>query len=106
MTDERFYPQIDVAGTPREMGLAHGQQLRSRIHATVDAMRARVGTEPYDASWHDVQPTLAYCREHAPDLIEEMEGIAEGAEIDFRDAFNINAHLDLLVWKRHLKRVK
>lgn len=100
MTGESFYPQIDVAGTPREMGLSHGRQLRDRIRATVDAIRSRVGVEPYDASWHDFQKTLAYCREQAPDLVEEMEGISEGAEIDFRDIFNINADLDLLVWKR------
>jgi len=97
---EGFYPLIDVAGTPKEMGFAHGRQLRTRIHATVDAMRARVGSEPYEASWRDFQATLAYCRTHVPDLVEEMEGIAEGAAVDFREVFNINAHLDLLVWKR------
>lgn len=100
MNDERFYPQIDIAGTPGEMGLAHGRQLRDRIHATAEAMRARVGAEACEASWEDFRGTLAYCRAHAPDLVEEMEGIAEGAGIGFRDVFHINAHLDLLVWKR------
>lgn len=100
MTSERFYPQIDVAGTPREIGLVHGRQLRDRIHTTVESTRSRVGVEPYDASWRDFQETLVYCRGHAPDLVEEMKGIAEGAEVDFRDVFNINAHLDLMVWKR------
>ena len=102
MTDEHFYPFIDVAGAPREMGVTHGRGLRDRIHATVKAMRAHVGPEPYDASWSDFQTTLAYCRERAPDLVEEMEGIAEGAEIELRDAFNISAHLDLLRWKAHV----
>ncbi|MSS71124.1 MAG: hypothetical protein EXS64_06520 [Candidatus Latescibacteria bacterium] len=100
MNDERFYPQIDIAGTPREMGLAHGRQLRDRIHATGKAMREKVGVAPYEAGWRAFQETLAYCRTHAPDLVEEMEGIAEGAGIGFRDVFNINAHLDLMVWKR------
>jgi isopenicillin-N N-acyltransferase-like protein len=100
MPGERFYPQIDVAGTPREMGLSHGRQLRDRIRSTVDVIRSRVGVEPYDASWRDFQETLAYCRERAPDLIEEMEGIAEGAGIEFRHVFNLNADLDILAWKR------
>jgi len=82
------------------MGLAHGRQLRDHIHTTVEAMRGRIDAEPYEASWGDFQATLAYCREHAPDLVEEMEGIAQGAGVDFRDVFNINAHLDLFVWKR------
>ena len=102
MSDERFYPLIDIAGTPREMGLSHGTQLRERIHRTVAAMREQIGNEPYEASWHDFQATVAYCREHAPDLVEEMEGIAEGAEIEFRDVFNISAHLDLSNWKRNV----
>jgi len=98
--DERFYPLIDIAGAPREMGRSHGSQLRERIHRTVAAMREQIGDEPYDASWSDFQATVAYCREHAPELVEEMEGIADGAEIEFRDAFNISAHLDLSNWKR------
>jgi len=100
MLDERFYPLIEIAGTPGEMGLAHGIQLRERIRRTVAAMREQIGHEPYEASWDDFQDTLAYCRQNAPDLTAEMEGIAEGAEIEFRDAFNINAHLDLSNWKR------
>jgi isopenicillin-N N-acyltransferase-like protein len=100
VNEERFYPQIDIAGAPGEMGLSHGRQLRDRIHATAKAMRERVGAEPYEAGWRAFQETLTYCRTHAPDLVAEMEGIAEGAGIGFRDVFNINAHLDLMVWKR------
>ena len=102
MPNERCYPLIDVAGTPREMGLSHGTQLRERIHRTVAAMREQIGDEPYDASWGDFQATVVYGREHAPDLVEEMAGVAEGAEIEFRDAFNISAHLDLSNWKRNV----
>ena len=100
MSQQSFYPQIDVAGTPGEMGLSHGRQLRERIRTTVDAMRGRVEEAPYEASRDAFQETLAYCRDHAPDLVEEMEGIAEGAGVDFHDVYNINAHLDLMVWKR------
>ena len=101
--DERFYPQIDVAGTPGDMGMAHGRQLQSRIELAIAGMRARIGEGAYEASWGDFQTTLAYCREQAPELVEEMEGIARGAGVEFRDVFNINAHLDLQVWKRLVK---
>ena len=100
MPEECSYPLIDIGGTPGEMGRSHGTQLRERIRRTVAAMRGQIGREPYDASWADFQATVAYCRQHAPDLIVEVEGIAAGAGIDFRDAFNISAHLDLSNWKR------
>lgn len=100
VSEEGSYPQIDVAGTPGEMGRAHGRQLSARIRHTAAAMRARLGSEPYDAGWAAFQDTLTHCRRHAPELVEEMEGIAEGTEVPFQDVFNINAHQDLFVWKR------
>ncbi len=99
MSDESFYPIIDVAGTPSDMGAQHGRQLRERIHATASAMREQVGREPYEACWDDFQETVEYCWATAPELMEEMEGIAEGAKISFRDVFRINAHLDLTNWR-------
>jgi isopenicillin-N N-acyltransferase like protein len=93
-------PLVDVSGSPREMGLQHGRQLRARIHHTVEGLRERLGPEPYDASWEDAQKTLTYCRDAAPELVAEMEAIAEGAQIDLRHIFNINAHLDLFNWRR------
>jgi isopenicillin-N N-acyltransferase-like protein len=94
------YPMIDIAGTPREMGISHGRQLADRIRRTSQAMRDRIGKDPYETSWQDFEHTVDHCREVAPRLIEEMEGIAQGAGISFRDVFLINAHLDLNVWKR------
>ncbi|MSP14269.1 MAG: hypothetical protein EXR62_15095 [Chloroflexi bacterium] len=95
-----FYPQIDIAGTPKEMGLAHGRQLRARVQQTAASLRSIVGSEIYDASWRDLQQTYAYCQQHAPALMEEIEGIAQGAEMDIRNVFMINAHLEVVSWKR------
>ncbi len=100
MENGDFYPVIEISGTPREMGLQHGRQLRTRIRRTVQAMRERIGPEACEASWPSFQQTMPYCRANAPELVEEMEGIAEGAEIEFRDVLNINAHLDLANWRR------
>ena len=100
--NESSYPLVDINGSPKQMGRVHGSKLRRKVHATVRAMKRHVGIEPYEACWADFRDTAAYCRENAPELVEEMEGIAEGAEIDFRDVFKINAHLDLITWKRHM----
>ena len=81
------------------MGFSHGRQLRDRIHLTAQEMRQEVGAEIYEVAWKLLQPSLSYSIEHAPYLVEEMEGIAAGAEIDFSHVYRINAHLDLAVWK-------
>ena len=100
MTSEIFYPPIDVAGAPFEMGYSHGRQLQPRIRKSIAGLRTVVGAEAYETSWDDLQHTCAYCERMAPDLVQEMRGIAEGAGVDFRDVFKINAHLELVVWKR------
>ena len=100
MGDESLYPQIDVAGTPREMGLTHGRKLHQRIRKTVAMLREVVGEEAYLAGTQELQATRRYCEQHAGDLMEEVDGIAKGAGIALDDAFCVSAHLELLAWKR------
>jgi hypothetical protein len=84
---------IDIGGTPRERGRAHGAKLRGEIVAHLDAWRAslqgpgvtRVGA--YVSALLEETDYLPAIRAHAPDLIEEVEGIAEGAGLDWRDVY-------------------
>ena len=100
---ERVYPVVDVAGDAFAMGLQHGEQLAERIRVTVATLRseAAVGDAAYDAAWPHFQPTVEYCRGACPELVTEMEGIAEGSGLPFKDIFLINAHLDVTVWASH-----
>ena len=100
---ERVYPVVDVAGDAFAMGLQHGEQLAERIRVTVATLRseAAVGDAAYDAAWPHFQPTVEYCRGACPELVREMEGIAEGSSLPFKDIFLINAHLDVTVWASH-----
>ena len=84
---------IEIAGTPWERGFAHGQQLRSEIaarfaiwqqeiqrdfHLPLDEFVARflAGTQ-YDAA----------VRKWTPELLDEVRGIAAGAEQPFARVF-------------------
>ena len=100
MGNEVFDPVITVAGEPFEMGRQHGSLLRERVQRTVAGLQEQVGQEPYRASLDGLRETLAYCRTAAPELVAEMAGIAEGAVVAFDDVFRLNAHLDLMTWKR------
>ena len=97
---ETVYPAVNIEGSPFEMGRSHGRQLHDRVRVTVAVMREAIGHDAYDAGWDAFQPTVAHCRAAVPDLVAEMEGIAEGAGLPFKDIWLINAHLDLSVWKR------
>jgi len=97
---ERFDPIIGVSGSPGQMGLEHGRQLRARIHRTAALMRERIGPQAYEASWEALRPTVEYCHAAAPEMMAEIQGICRGAEVPFSDIFRINAHLDLTNWRR------
>ncbi|NRA37838.1 MAG: hypothetical protein HRU15_06840, partial [Planctomycetes bacterium] len=90
---------ITVTGTPRQMGLALGKRLRSRIDVLVQdsleflCRKADAGYGMVDADGtvhvdrclktleHILQIGMQQMRDHAPQTWMEMESIAEGAEL-------------------------
>jgi isopenicillin-N N-acyltransferase-like protein len=85
---------LTLSGTPRERGVSHGQLLQDRIHdlneRLVRSMEAMPRAEGGLVLRFPESTLLAYARAHAPaigdyapELLAEMEGIAEGAEIPF-----------------------
>ena len=98
--EELFYPVLTLSGDAYAMGYQHGSRVSQRVRLTVQTLRDAVGGQVFDAGWHAFQPTVEYCRAEVPELVAEMEGIADGAAVPFKDIWNINAHLDLFVWNR------
>jgi isopenicillin-N N-acyltransferase-like protein len=92
-------PVITVSGTPRERGYEHGQLLRDRVH---------LGVERYmDRFAHFSQLTRAQAGETArgfiepirsydPEILEEIEGIAEGAGLPFEEVLAMNCRSELM----------
>lgn len=81
---------LRLEGTPRERGRAHGEELRAIIQATMwrwkDAIQAQTGsaaTEYLDL-FLDATDFLPSIERWTPDLLEEVRGLAEGCDVDFR----------------------
>lgn len=84
---------LDVSGTPRERGLAHGRALKDQIHAIIGAfkkdlerdhkMSAAAFTEKFLAKT-DFLPAI---EKWTPGLIDEVCGIADGAGLPFEDVY-------------------
>ena len=101
--------EIHLSGTPYAMGLEHGRQLKEGIH--------HLAIERYElardfAARHGVSLTREQCeemarhhlqvhREKMPDIIEEWQGIADGAELPIEDIFFANALTDFqdVLWQ-------
>jgi hypothetical protein len=93
---------IEASGTPREIGRAHGEQARHLVRDGLERWREALAADGRDAErlWHDLARTAGF-REAAlrwtPDLVEEVEGIAEGAAVAPDRVFATNC-LDEAWW--------
>jgi isopenicillin-N N-acyltransferase-like protein len=80
---------IEIEGTPRQRGRSHGEQLRAQIQAIFDYGRetlAKAGGPPLEAiaaAFQAATGHLLAARRWTPNLVQELEGIAEGACVDF-----------------------
>ena len=74
---------IDAAGSPYEVGRAHGMAVAGMVRAEVEA---RLGGRDQDAVLRHVAGVEAFLNGWAPHLLDEVRGIADGAGIDRRAA--------------------
>ena len=92
-------PVVEIAGGPRERGRQYGEQARERIHRAL-AYYAEAFAHSSGLAWPQVtqraarwvEPSKAF----APDLVEEMEGIADGAGVEFLDIVALNARGEII----------
>jgi isopenicillin-N N-acyltransferase like protein len=84
---------IELAGSPHDMGLAHGEELRSAIgdglrkwFAEIETRR-RITGDAYVASFLDATDFMRSIETFTPALLDEVRGIAAGARQSFETIF-------------------
>jgi isopenicillin-N N-acyltransferase-like protein len=93
-------PVLDLAGTPAQIGAAHGEAQRDRIREHADRflgwlLSTAAVRLTEQQLWDRWVPQVAVNRREAPDLVEEMHGISRGAGVPFERIFLLNSLLDL-----------
>lgn len=94
-------PVLELTGTPYEMGVAHGETLRTSIRDFVASI-TRVHQENNTHLKVDDATLKAFCmrnigfvQKFSPDLLDEMRGIADGAGMGLEDIVYLNTFLEL-----------
>jgi len=93
------YPWIRVSGDPRARGRSYGEQAADRVRRSVAAY-AEVFAKGAGLGWGDVRDVA--CRFEAPiaafkeAYLEELRGIAEGADVDPVDILAINVRTEIM----------
>lgn len=83
------FPHYRAQGTPRELGRQHGEQARDRIRAHLDFLRTSLQLSDEIIKERSLA-FLPLFERHCPRLLPELEGLAEGAQIEFADALAVN----------------
>lgn len=76
--------KIKLQGSPYEIGFQHGQALRPLVDGVVRYL------VPSDLNYDDIQETITYLNDQAPELLLEMRGIADGSDIPFEQIIRLN----------------
>jgi len=90
-------PIIRVSGSHREMGCQIGEACREQVQRSVQNGRELIGnTEAileldWDGALIQARKYLPFAQERYPQYIDELLGIAEGANVLFDDLFVLNA---------------
>ncbi|MGM0852733.1 MAG: C45 family autoproteolytic acyltransferase/hydrolase [Bacillota bacterium] len=90
--------RLELQGSPREIGRKHGQEGKTEVLRSLDTYEKlfygykRINWE--EAKGIAIQH-LAAIEQYDLDLIEEMQGIAEGAGVTFEDILTLNARSEI-----------
>lgn len=83
-------PLLDLAGCARERGRANGEALRETIERTLDLWERHTGSAAGSGAAGDSTAHLEAAKRWTPGAVEEMRGIAEGANTPFAAIFELN----------------
>lgn len=91
--DKLPFPLIKAAGSPVDRGRSYGAGAAEQIAASIAFYSAEVATASgttWDLIKGGLEPQVPYWREVDGESLAEMEGIAEGAEVEFADVLALN----------------
>ena len=103
-------PLVRVSGTHREMGRQIGEACRKQVQHGVENGRNLVADayQQLELTWAGAQiqarKYLPFAQERYPQYVEELMGIAEGADVVFEDLVVINAMESVTMDALHLTR--
>jgi len=103
-------PLIEVAGTHNEMGRQIGEARREQVQHGVDNARAMIAQSynTLELTWEgakiQARKYMPFAEERYPQYVDEMRGIAEGANVTFDDVMVVNAMEAVTMDALHLTR--
>lgn len=103
-------PLIEISGTHREMGRQIGEAARNQIQHSIENAHMLIDAAyntlelTWDGAKIQARKYLPFAEERYPQYVDELRGIAEGANISFDDVMVLNAMEAVTTDALHLTR--
>jgi len=103
-------PLIEVSGTNREMGRQIGEARREQVQHSVENAHLLIeqSYNTLELTWNganiQARKYLPFAEERYPQYVDELRGIAEGANVSFDDLMVVNAMEAVAMDALHLTR--
>lgn len=98
--------KLKLQGTYKEIGEKHGLEGKKEVHKSLETYET-LFYEYSQIRWHEAREiALKHVKaisKYDPDLIEEMEGVAIGAGVDFEDILALNARSEIALSGKYTK---
>lgn len=93
---------VKMSGAPYQRGFQYGNAAKDRIQKVIDEYKVLFEKEAF-ISWEDAveraKPYKEQIASYRPDLIEEMQGIADGAGLGFEIILTLNCRSEIMFAK-------
>ena len=93
------FKEITLRGNAYERGFTYGQLCKDEIRLTMKGYE-KLYFDTKGVTWEDARKVGAFylekTRDFNPDYVEEMRGIAEGAELDILDIVALNCRTEIM----------
>lgn len=87
---------VDIAGGHRQIGQQLGEACRDGVAAALDILMHEIPASRRDRAREQALGFLDPIARHAPHLVEELEGLAEGARVPLSDALLLQVRFELV----------
>jgi isopenicillin-N N-acyltransferase like protein len=94
----QYFPCIEVAGGPRERGLAQGRAVPERVARSIALYRGELAKRNVDAATQDrlARRFVSVIADFDSDYMEELRGIAEGAGVPIEGVVTVNCRTEMM----------
>lgn len=96
---KRYY-YAELSGTPYEIGYQHGSKAKDQVLNSIETYKTMFWERAH-VEWEDAKLNsrkyIPYIKEYDADLLEEMQGVADGAGLTLEDILAINARSEVLM---------